>query len=124
MRRSFFLVCMLLCGPTFAQKAMPLSSLERLEQLNKVAAAVENLRAVTDELSAGRYMGCMKAVGEPTFCECLKSKLPVAITFSGYISITTRSKEENMYSILSKEDKQIYDRSVQVRDLCVAARKP
>lgn len=123
MRLFVLLVSAVLCSPSTAQKTMPLSDIERLEQLEKVIANFENLRAATDQLSNGRYMGCMKAFGEPNFCECLKSKLPVVTTFQGYINITTRGKEENMYSVLSKEDKKVYDRAVQVRDICVAARK-
>lgn len=123
MRTIFVVLLLLACAPSFSQKAMPLGDLERLEQLEKVLAALKEVRIAADNLSADRYMGCMKAVGEHAFCECLKSGLPVVMTFSGYIAVTTRTREENKYSSLSKDDKKVYDLTTKVRDECVAARK-
>jgi hypothetical protein len=46
--------------------------------------------------------------------------LPIAWSFTDYISITTRTKEQNGYANLDGEYRSAYDKVAGIRDQCVA----
>jgi hypothetical protein len=66
-----------------------------------------------------READCQKAIGHQPFCNCLMKGLPIAWSFSDYVAITTRSKEDNGYSKMKTETRLAYDKVGPIRNLCV-----
>lgn len=66
-----------------------------------------------------KYHHCLKAFGSPHFCECLKEKLPVGISFREYVGIITATKEE-----LNKQGtwlkRPLINKAYSAREFCVA----
>lgn len=122
---------LLLCAVvsiSFAQESKTLEQLRnegefnrKVEQNQKAIAALSNLEALVESMSKSRNLACMKAFGEPKFCNCLSENLPIAISFANYVAITTQSKEENSYDTMPVNDRKAYDMVGPIRDKCVSA---
>lgn len=102
-----------------AQQAKPLEQLQKEEQINKAIAAIDSLQLELDKLVRKREAECRMAVGYQPFCDCVLADLPVAWTFSDYVAITTRSKQDNGYAKMDKERRSAYDMVAPIRDKCV-----
>jgi hypothetical protein len=62
---------------------------------------------------------CEKVFGHKNFCDCIVSRTPISIGFTGYVEILVLSKEELGYADLSEKDKSLVDKTRKVRDQCV-----
>lgn len=103
-----------------AAQTWTLKDEQRLADLERAQAALNSLDASLNGLIKKRESDCRKAIGYAPFCGCVLKELPVAWSFADYISITTRSKEENDYPKLDAESKKAYDTVAPIRDACVA----
>jgi hypothetical protein len=102
-----------------AQNPKPLEQIQKEEQYQKALDALNNLDSQLQILVRKREVDCQKAVGYQPFCGCILKDLPVAWTFNEYIAITTKSKAENGYENLDKDNKKAYDLVSPIRDKCV-----
>ncbi|MFC5579477.1 hypothetical protein ACFPOA_15825 [Lysobacter niabensis] len=101
--------------------AQSLEELKTADQLNETLELLDKAEAILKSTSRTRRSDCMKAVGNAAFCGCIGDKLAVAWSFSDYVAITTRSKEENGYASLDPNMRVAYDNVAAVRDECVAS---
>lgn len=102
-----------------AQQGKSLEQLDKEAQYKKVIAASDNALLALNSLTAERELQCEKAVGNQKFCKCLSENVPFDFNFNQYIAIMTRTKKENGYSGLSRDQKKLYDAVPGVRDMCV-----
>jgi len=104
-----------------AQQPKSLEQLQREEQLDGVLDTINKAEAALDVFVKERATDCAKAIGYAPFCNCLVKELPIAWSFADYVSITTRTKEENGYAKMTKEYQGAYDKVAPIRDRCVKA---
>ena len=64
---------------------------------------------------------CSAVVAIERYCTCLSTKLPVGLTFQQFVTVLSRTKEENGYSSLGKGSRLTYDAMPKIRDQCAAA---
>ena len=95
--------------------------MQRGEELRRAMAAINEVDAKLDAIVKKREAECEMAVGYKPFCSCIMNELPVAWSFSDYVAITTKSKEENGYSKLNEEMRSAYEKVAPVRNYCVRA---
>ena len=104
-----------------AQPAKSLEQLQREEDFRRATEALGNLDAKLNVLVKQREADCEKAFGYRPFCGCLMNELPIAWSFSEFVAITTRSKEENGHLKMDKDLRGAYDKVAPIRDACVKA---
>lgn len=118
---KILLIALISLVPLFLQAGEPLS-LEQLEQirlLNEATDAINEVEKQFDAMVRRKKIDCAKAIGYAPFCDCILKELPVGLSFSDYISITTRTKEENNFDKLDAELQAAYDKVHPIRDACV-----
>jgi len=125
-----FAILLLFCQPSVAQeksgtpaKTMPVETMHQIDSLDKALDAAKELELLVDRMSRQKYSDCMKAFGNPKFCQCLRDKSPVGIDFAGYVKVVTTTKEELGYSKTDKETKQLIDNALKAREVCVGGGK-
>jgi hypothetical protein len=84
---------------------MPLDQQERYEAASKANEILNAFDAQAHVATVLKKNQCMKAFGNPEFCDCIGEKTPVVVTFSGYVSIVVATKEDFHYDQLSPDDK-------------------
>jgi hypothetical protein len=120
MSRLYFLSVVLLASSAFGQAdARSPEQLEHEEKPRRAIDVVDDAQAKLDIFIRQRETDCQKAIGHQPFCNCLMKGLPIAWSFSDYIAITTRSKEDNGYSKMKIETRLAYDKVGPIRNLCV-----
>lgn len=120
MLRLYCLGVVLLASSAFGQAdARSLEQLEQEEKLRRAIDVVDDVQAKLEIFIRQREADCQKAIGHQPFCNCLMKGLPIAWSFSDYIAITTRSKEDNGYSKMKIETRLAYDKVGPIRNLCV-----
>ncbi|MFS2027670.1 hypothetical protein [Massilia sp. CT11-137] len=120
MRKPMVLILLaFIANGVSAQQDMPLEQRQKLADIEKAVAAMNKLKAMSEEISQEKRQACLKAFGHTKFCGCLADNAPIALSFQQYISVVTHSKEENKYSTLNSENKKIYDLALTARDQCV-----
>lgn len=119
MTRSWIVLFLFFSAIASAQPYKSIEQLNKEETLKKGMATLEEFEAKLKKLTIKVESDCMKAFGYKPFCDCLTSNLPVAWSFNDYISITTRTKEENGYTKLDSEHRAAYDKVNPIRDECV-----
>jgi hypothetical protein len=102
-----------------AQDAPTLKQLETMEQIEQLGDTVKELKSIFEFAMRRRASDCTRAIGYEPFCSCILKDLPVAWTFSDYVAITTRTKEENGYEKLDGQQRVAYDKVAAIRDRCV-----
>jgi hypothetical protein len=125
-QRSQFGVALLtvvLCSgfATAQEKAKPptLEQLDKSKGLEDALNLIDKLEAQIEVVSSQKRSQCLRAIGNPAFCECLVSNLPVGASFLSYVQILSSSKEEIGYPKLSKDDKGMVDVAIKTREICV-----
>lgn len=113
------MIALLICGAGALAQTADLGTLQKIDQNEKAQRSLDQVQALVEKIAAERKMACLKAVGEQNFCTCLTTKLPVRWSFNDYVSITTRTKEENGYAKLDAGARKGYDLVPGVRDQCV-----
>lgn len=121
MPRIFPLLLLLVASVAAAQSSKSIEQLRKEEELRRAIATIDDVDAKLNTMIRKREADCEMAVGYKPFCSCIMKALPVAWSFSDYVAITTRSKEENSYSKMDKELRLAYDKVVPIRDSCVRA---
>jgi hypothetical protein len=111
----FFLVS----SSTLAEGAMSLEQIEKLEGREKVTQILNQIEVDIGSFAKQRKLDCIKAVGYKPFCACILEHLPIAWSFSDYVAITTKSKEENQYGKMDKDYQEAYEKVTPIRDKCV-----
>jgi hypothetical protein len=89
------------------------------EKLRRATDVADDVQAKLEIFIRQREADCQKAIGHQPFCNCLMKGLPIAWSFSDYIAITTRSKEDNGYTKMKIETRLAYDKVGPIRNLCV-----
>ncbi|MEQ1531157.1 MAG: hypothetical protein ABL925_17715 [Methylococcales bacterium] len=113
------LILLLASSSTFAEEARSLKQIQQLESLGKLKQTLDQFEASLDSFIDQREIDCAKAVGYKPFCACINKDLPVAWSFSDYVAIATKSKEENQYGKMDKDHQEAYEKVIPIRDKCV-----
>ena len=119
MRTCLVFLAVLLAFPVMA-RAQSLEQLEQLERLDKAVEVIDKMDAELNSMIRIRRAECLRAFGHESFCDCVMDALPVAWSFTDYIFITTRAKEQNNYANLDGEYRSAYDKVPAIRNQCVA----
>ncbi len=104
-----------------AQEDMTIQQIEQKEGRENVTELLTEARTLLSRMDRKWKTDCAKAVGYEPFCGCIGKELPSAWSFSDYVAITTKSKEENQYNKLDEQYRKAYDMVFTVRDKCVRA---
>ena len=72
-----------------------------------------------EQITQDKLESCLKASGNNKFCQCLTGKLPVGLTFVGYIQSVTKSRQNLGYAEFSDNEKMMIDMALSVRNQCV-----
>ena len=122
------LVCTIICLLSFlssssalAQKGMTLQQIEQKEAQEKLMVLMDEAKMLLNKIGQQIKTDCAKAVGYEPFCSCISKNIPSVWSFSDYVAIITKSKEENEYNKLDAGSRKAYDRVSTVRDQCVRA---
>ena len=104
------------------------ASVRSPEQLPSAPAQHERMRNLTETYQRGDQGNtqqtaalknqCMAVIAVDPYCACLQSKLPNSMGFDSYVTILSRSKEENKYSRLNADAKKVYDAIPKVSEFC------
>ena len=126
----FVLMLFALMVISAAAHAQNPASVRSPEQLPSAPTQHERLRNLTETYQRGDQGSaqqtfalknqCMAILAVETYCTCLESKLPNSMNFDSYVTILSRSKEENKYGRLNADAKKVYDAIPKVRDFCAA----
>ena len=119
--RAAALIFAVLATVAFPASSQSLKELETKESFDQIFDLLNQAETALNTSSRLRQLDCIKAVGSPPLCKCLDSKLAVAWSFSDYVSIVTRTKEENGYDRLEPDMRAAYDNVATARDACVAS---
>ena len=103
-------------GTAYASKER---SIEQIQQDNNAARALQDFTNSLDTLMDAKRADCEKAIGYSPFCSCVLESLPLAWTFSDYVAITTKTKDENGFKEMDKELQAAYEKVITIRDKCV-----
>lgn len=117
----FHLVGLLSISFALAQEGMTLQQIEQKEAQVRLTEVLDKARTLLNQMDRQWKTDCAKAVGYEPFCSCISKDLPSAWSFSEYVAITTKSKEENQYKKLDEQHRKAYDKVSSVRDKCVGA---
>lgn len=117
----FHFVVLLSISSALAQEGMTLRQIEKKEGQEKVTELLDEAITLLNQMDRQWKTDCAKAVGYEPFCSCISKDLPSAWSFSDYVAITTKSKEENQYNNLDAQRRKAYDIVSSVRDKCVRA---
>ena len=104
-----------------AQEGMTLQQIEQNEARENLSETINKLDTLLTRMDRQWKTDCAKAVGYEPFCSCISKHIPSAWSFSDYVAITTKSKEENQYNKLDTQHRKAYDIVSSVRDKCVRA---
>jgi hypothetical protein len=115
----FHLVGLFSISSVLAQEGMTLQQIEQKEGQEKLTELLDEARTLLRQMDRQLKTDCAKAVGYEPFCSCISKDLPSAWSFSDYVAITTKSKEENQYNKLDAQHRNAYDIVSSVRDKCV-----
>ena len=130
--RLLVLLPLLVGMPSFAQVSTnrPAASLDTIRQLKELdkkidqekelGRSLDKLKAAVDRLTEDKYLACMQAFGSDSFCTCLSHELPATINFKAYVQVVTSTKEELGYDKMGRDDKDLVDHVLAVREQCVA----
>ena len=118
MHKYIIIYLLIISFPSVAQEKT-LDQLEQEKLLNQSVSVIDQFQAKVDLYIKTREINCTKAIGYKPFCTCIMEKLPMAWSFSDYITITTQSKEANGYNKMNAELKEAYDKVPKIRDECV-----
>ncbi len=103
-------------GTVYASKER---SIEQIQQDNNAARTLQDLTNSIDTLIDDKRADCEKAIGYSPFCSCILESLPIGWTFSNYVAITTKTKDENGFKEMDKELQEAYEKVIPIRDKCV-----
>ena len=117
----FHLVGLLSISSVLAQEGMTLQQIEQNEARENLSETINKLDTLLTRMDRQWKTDCAKAVGYEPFCSCISKHIPSAWSFSDYVAITTKSKEENQYNKLDTQHRKAYDIVSSVRDKCVRA---
>jgi hypothetical protein len=117
----FYLVGLLSISSALAQEGMTHQQIEQKEGQENVTELLDEARTLLNRIDRQWKTDCAKAVGYEPFCSCISKDIPSAWSFSDYVAITTKSKEENQYNKLDAQQRKAYDIVFSVRDKCVRA---
>ena len=117
----FNLVGLLSISFALAQEGMTLQQIEQKEAQERLTEVLDEMGTLLNKRHRQFKTDCAKAVGYEPFCSCISKNLPSAWSFSQYVEITTKSKEENQYIKLDEEYRKAYEKVSSVRDKCVRA---
>ena len=104
-----------------AQEGMTIQQIEQKEGREKVTELLSEANSLLTRMERQWKTDCAKAVGYELFCSCIIKDLPSAWSFSDYVAITTKTKEENQYNKLDEQLRKAYDKVIPIRDKCVSA---
>ena len=116
-----YLVGMFSTSSVRAEEGMTLQQIEQQEEHEELFEMMDEAEAILKRMERRMKTDCAKAVGYEPFCSCIIENTPSAWSFSDYVAITTKSKEENQYNKLDAELRKAYDKVFSVRDKCVRA---
>ncbi len=105
-----------------AEKKKPLTKaqIEKLEGYQKAIDSLEDMKRQVTRDTEKKYSGCMKAIGSPKFCECIKNKTPVGVTFPQYVVLMGLSDEDLAKAKASgEEERGIIENSLEASEKCV-----
>jgi|GEM_PF-1579798 len=114
-----FIVIFLPNQKLFAEPNMTIKQIEQKEEKDKVFDMLKEAETILNRMSRQWQTDCIKAIGYEPFCSCVGKEIPSAWSFSDYIAITVKSKQENKYQNLDKKGQSAYDLVFKVRDKCV-----
>jgi len=101
-------------------KPPTLEDMDSVRGLEALQAKSEQALALLAQISREKRTDCVSAFGDPTFCDCLRDNLPVAVSFLSYVQMVTTSKEKLGYAKLSTEQKVLVDNTLAAREVCVS----
>jgi hypothetical protein len=124
---SLIVVAFVLASPGLAQERRPpaprapatLEDLDKTKRLDDLQSLGENIMTLATKIVREKRSQCLRAFGDPEFCGCLSEELPVGASFIHYLQVVTTAKEELEDAKLSKDDKQLVDKIVAAREVCV-----
>ena len=116
------LLLIAILGTQMPAAAQSLESVKEQEKFDEVFELLDKAELALKSASRVRRADCLKAIGDENFCTCIDNKLAVAWTFSDYVAIATRSKDDNGYGQLDPKLQTAYDNVPPARDECVASR--
>ena len=105
-------------------KPIPLEAQERIDQMEKLIDKLNGFEASVGQMIAEKKRGCVRAVGNEAFCNCIVDGIPVVMDFPQYVAILVASKDDLHYDTLSPDDKKAIDMARQSRDKCVKSQQP
>ena len=113
-----------LAYPVYAQDtetppAMPLDKQEQNELFVKTITALENYKASIEQQIQSEVNQCMKAFGNPEFCNCIANNAPGNVTFTQYVQFFSYGPEDFDYKTLSPVAKKTFEGIRAARDKCV-----
>jgi hypothetical protein len=82
-------------------------------------STVEEMKTLVSKMTPEKLDSCVKAFGNTDFCGCIETNLPVGISFRRYIEVATSSDDELGNKNHSKEDQEMLEQILDVRDKCV-----
>lgn len=92
-----------------------------LEKIKRLEQQIQELKTLKEQqsVSAEKSDQCMKAVARDKFCVCIGTNLPPSVSFEQYVHTLVSSKEALGYAGLPREQKQIVDATLEVREKCI-----
>lgn len=98
----------------------PLPSLPEVEWQDSAGTTYTAIGSLQlEQITQDKLEACLKASGNNKFCQCLAGKLPVGLTFVGYIQSVTKSRQKLGYTEFSDNEKKMIDMALSVRNQCV-----
>ena len=120
MRKLLIVWLMLIAsGSAYASKEKSIEQIKQEEWGKKALRLSKNIDDALNVLMDERRTDCQKAIGYSPFCSCVLESLPIAWTFSDYVRITTKTKDENNFNKMNKESQDAYEKVIPIRDKCV-----
>src|SRR5437879_794742 len=69
-----------------------LDKLDRVHDLEAAQSDLEKAVTLVNEIALEKWTQCVRAFGDPKFCDCLRDNLPVKVSFLSYIQTVTSTK--------------------------------
>ncbi len=102
-------------------RAPSLSDVKQTDTVDEARQTLTTVLQALDTLSEKRFEDCVRVVGNDAYCQCVNTRLPIAINaFAQYVAIVTSSRDDIKYDDLESGKQEIVDRVHAVREECVS----
>lgn len=93
--------------------------IEQVRQYQEALADIDAMSKKIERFGMDFYLQCLKTVGHPAFCHCLREARPWSLSFPEYVRIMTASPDDLRSAKKDKDARSMIVGTLAARERCV-----